>query len=124
MSRILVADDDRLIRAILSGALRRAGHEVSEAADGLAALAAARQEQPDCIVLDVMMPKARGIEVCRELRGDGARQPGIVMLSARGLPADRWAAVEAGADAYLTKPVNLAELASVVDRAIGTRTPS
>lgn len=107
MPTILVADDDQLLRHILAKRLEREGYEVLECGDGMAALQIAMEEQPDCLVLDVMMPLARGLEVVRQVRrSDAGRQPAIVMVSARTRVTDRLNALEAGADAYLEKPVD------------------
>lgn len=120
MATVLIADDDALMRAILKDALVRAGHDVREAATGLEALQGTEEHRPDCLVLDVMMPTASGIEVCREvMRGDSP--PAVVMLSGRAAEADRRAGIEAGADLYVTKPFDPTRIAQLVDRLCRSR---
>lgn len=108
-ARILLADDDRAIRESLERALILEGYQVTTAADGVQALTAARREEADAILLDVMMPGVDGLGVCRVLRADGVRTP-ILMLTARVEVDDRVAGLDAGADDYLAKPFELAEL--------------
>jgi DNA-binding response OmpR family regulator len=109
--RILVVDDNETNRDILETRLTASGYEVLQAADGEAALIAARQNLPDLILLDIMMPKINGIEVCRELKSD-ATLPfiPIVLLTAKGETDDVVIGLDAGADEYLTKPVEHAAL--------------
>ena len=108
-ARILLADDDRAIRESLERALILEGYQVMTAADGVQALTAARREEADAILLDVMMPGVDGLGVCRVLRADGVRTP-VLMLTARVEVDDRVAGLDAGADDYLAKPFELAEL--------------
>ncbi|MDA0370259.1 MAG: response regulator transcription factor [Actinomycetota bacterium] len=108
-ARILVVDDDTSIRESLVRALRLEGYEVSAAADGAKGLDAVKNEQPDAIVLDVMMPSVDGLTVCRVLRSEKNRVP-ILMLTARTETSDRVAGLDAGADDYLPKPFALEEL--------------
>lgn len=105
MSTILLAEDDPDILHMVAYKLRRAGFEVIETTDGLAALAACRREPPDLVLLDVRMPRMDGIAVCRELR-DGPRTADlpIVMLTARAREQDRELALAAGATDYVVKP--------------------
>jgi two-component system response regulator MprA len=108
-NRVLVADDDRAIRASLVRALELEGYMVVAVADGAAALDAARTEPPDVLVLDVMMPGVDGLTVCRVLRSERDHTP-ILMLTARTETSDRVAGLDAGADDYLPKPFELDEL--------------
>jgi two-component system response regulator MprA len=108
-NRVLVADDDRAIRAALVRALELEGYSVVAVADGAAALEAARAASPDVLVLDVMMPGVDGLTVCRVLRSERDRTP-ILMLTARTETSDRVAGLDAGADDYLPKPFELEEL--------------
>lgn len=124
MSTILLADDDQLLRLIMRERLERAGHEVFECGDGFAALEIAMQERPDCLVLDVMMPLARGLEVVRQVRRQDDWHPGIVMVSARTRVTDRLNALEAGADVYLEKPVAPNALAEAVIKVTEDRAPT
>ena len=107
--RILVVDDEPQLRRALERALKLEGYEVALAADGEEALAAAVEQRPDAIVLDVLMPKRDGLEVCRELRGRRDRTP-VLMLTARDGVADRVDGLDAGADDYVVKPFALEEL--------------
>ncbi|WP_018686810.1 response regulator transcription factor [Actinokineospora enzanensis] len=107
--RVLVADDDRAIRESLGRALELEGYAVVGAGDGVEALATARRDRFDALVLDVMMPSVDGLGVCRVLRADGDGTP-ILMLTARVETADRVAGLDAGADDYLPKPFELDEL--------------
>lgn len=107
--RILVVDDDRAIRESLGRALRLEGYDVDLAADGAAALEALRNDPPQAVVLDVMMPNVDGLTVCRVLRAEGNRTP-ILMLTARTETAERVAGLDAGADDYMPKPFELDEL--------------
>jgi two-component system, OmpR family, response regulator MprA len=108
-ARVLLAEDDRGVRESLERALRYEGFEVVTAADGRQTLDRARSENPDLLVLDVMMPELDGLEVSRRLRSGGSRLP-ILMLTARSEVSDRVAGLEAGADDYLVKPFALDEL--------------
>jgi two-component system, OmpR family, response regulator MprA len=116
MATILVADDDQLFRAIIRDQLERADYTVLEAGDGMAALDLAIEERPDALVLDVMMPLARGLEVVRRVRQQEGWYPAIVMISARTRVTDRLNALDAGADAYFEKPVEPDELLAAIDR--------
>ena len=108
-NRVLIADDDRAIRESLLRALELEGYDVTVAIDGVAALAAARRDPMDVLILDVMMPGVDGLGVCQVLRADGDRTP-VLMLTARVETADRVAGLDAGADDYLPKPFELDEL--------------
>jgi two-component system response regulator MprA len=107
--RILVVDDDRAVRESLRRSLQFNGYQVELASDGQAALEAVQSARPDAMVLDVMMPRLDGLEVCRRLRGTGDDLP-ILVLTARDLVSDRVAGLDAGADDYLPKPFALEEL--------------
>lgn len=107
--KILVVDDEQAVRDSLRRSLRFNGYEVVLAEDGEEALEKIRTERPDLTVLDVMMPKMDGLEVCRVLREEGDLSP-VLMLTAREGVADRVAGLDAGADDYLPKPFALEEL--------------
>ena len=109
--RILVADDEPHIRQILRFTLERAGYQVFTAADGEEALVRANEIKPSLVLLDVMMPKIDGYEVCRKMRQDfSLNQIPVIMLSARGDQRDRVAGLEGGANDYLVKPYSNEEL--------------
>lgn len=114
-ARILIADDNPTNVDILRARLEANDYDILTAADGEEALEAARKHQPDLILLDVMMPKLDGIEVCRRLRADTSMPfiP-IVLVTAKSAPGDVVAALEAGGDEYLTKPVDHASLVARV----------
>ena len=109
MARILVVDDDATVREVVASYLVRAGHDVTQAADGELALAAAAAQAPDLVVLDLMLPRVEGMEVFRRLRARRGDLP-IIMLTARGDEADRILGLEVGADDYVTKPFSAREL--------------
>lgn len=107
--RILVVDDDRAVRESLRRSLTFNGYTVDLASDGVDALERATATKPDALVLDVMMPRLDGLEVCRRLRSNGDDLP-ILVLTARESVSDRVAGLDAGADDYLPKPFALEEL--------------
>jgi two-component system response regulator MprA len=107
--RILVVDDEPAVRDSLDRALRLEGYDVSLAADGAEGLTAVEERPPDAIVLDLMMPRIDGLEVCRRLRAGGDRTP-VLILTARDAVSDRVAGLDAGADDYIVKPFALEEL--------------
>jgi two-component system response regulator MprA len=108
--KILVVDDERAVRESLRRALELEGYEIELAEEGREALQRlAREDQPDAVILDVLMPGVDGLEVCRTLRSQGSRLP-VLMLTARTQVEDRVEGLDAGADDYLTKPFALEEL--------------
>lgn len=107
--RILVVDDDRAVRESLRRSLTFNGYSVDLAVDGVDALEKATVQRPDALVLDVMMPRMDGLEVCRRLRSTGDDLP-ILVLTARDSVSERVAGLDAGADDYLPKPFALEEL--------------
>ena len=107
--RILVVDDEPAVRHAVERALAFDGYEVSLAADGVEALAALAARPPDAVVLDLLMPRVDGLELCRRMRCGGDRTP-VLMLTARDAVADRVEGLDAGADDYLVKPFALEEL--------------
>jgi two-component system phosphate regulon response regulator PhoB len=110
-ARILVVDDEADLLELVAYNLRQAGHQVVTARDGLTALAEARRQRPDLIVLDVMLPDVNGTEVCRRLRRDAATSSiPVVMLTARTEEIDRVVGFEVGADDYVPKPFSPREL--------------
>jgi DNA-binding response OmpR family regulator len=120
---VLVVDDERTIREAVARALRMHGYDVALAADGDAALQTVAVLRPEVIVLDLMMPRVDGIEVCKRLRASGARVP-VLMLTARDAIADRVAGLEAGADDYLVKPFALEELQARLRAILRRREPA
>jgi DNA-binding response OmpR family regulator len=112
MPKILVVDDEQSIVDLLEYNLRQNGYQVVVASDGYEALQLARSEQPDLIILDLMLPGPDGFDVCRELRREAKAAAGvpIIMLTARDEEVDRVVGLELGADDYVTKPFSVREL--------------
>ncbi|MET0189615.1 two-component system response regulator MprA [Pseudonocardia sediminis] len=120
--RILVVDDDKAVRDSLRRSLAFNGYQVELAEDGQAALDMMVDSRPDALVLDVMMPRLDGLEVCRRLRSAGDALP-ILVLTARDAVSDRVAGLDAGADDYLPKPFALEELLARLRALLRRRTP-
>jgi two-component system response regulator MprA len=118
--KILVVDDERAVRDSLRRALELEGYDIELAEDGEQALERIEAAEPDALVLDVLMPRIDGLEVCRRLRGQGNQLP-ILMLTARDAVEDRVEGLDAGADDYVTKPFALEELLARI-RALLRRT--
>lgn len=116
-AKILIADDEPNIVLSLEFVLQEAGHEVRVARDGEEALQAMEQAVPDLVLLDVMMPRLNGFELCQRIRANPAwRRVRIVMLSAKGRDVEVMKGLALGADAYVTKPFALNELLAEVTR--------
>jgi two-component system, OmpR family, phosphate regulon response regulator PhoB len=109
--RVLVAEDDQSISQLLSYNLEKQGYDVDVAMDGEEALLRVEEHMPDLVLLDWMLPKVAGIEVCRRLRArPDARNIPIIMLTARGEETDRIRGLDTGADDYVVKPFSMTEL--------------
>jgi DNA-binding response OmpR family regulator len=115
-SKVLIVDDERMLVETIDYNLQKAGFSTAFAYDGESALAQSRAEKPELIVLDVMLPKISGWEVCRALRSDPEFRTGapILMLTARGEESDKVIGLELGADDYLVKPFSMRELVARV----------
>jgi diguanylate cyclase (GGDEF)-like protein len=115
--RILIADDDLTSRLVLTGVLKKGGHDVVVTMDGTEAWEAMRRpDAPSLAILDWMMPGLAGVEVCRLIRGRQSDQPPyLILLTSRGEKADIVAGLEAGADDYLAKPFDSGELRARID---------
>lgn len=122
MSRVLVVEDDPAILRGLADNLAFESHDVLTATDGEDACSMIRDKKPDLIILDLMLPRLSGYEVCRKMRSEGIMTP-IVMLTARGQEADRVLGLDLGADDYVSKPFSIRELMARV-RAILRRSQS
>jgi DNA-binding response OmpR family regulator len=120
-TRILVVDDEPPIVDVLAYNLKRANYEVLIARDGEQALVQARLGQPDLIILDLMLPRLDGLEVCRALRRE--RDVPIIMLTARDTEVDRVVGLELGADDYVVKPFSVRELMARVKNVLRRAAP-
>ena len=119
-ARILVVDDEPSIALSLEYLMKRAGYQVAVATDGEAAVAAIEAAPPDLVVLDVMMPKLDGFELCRRIRADPrTRSVKVIILSAKGRDVDVAKGMGLGADAYVTKPFSTKELVARVAELVG-----
>jgi len=112
MATVLVVEDESVVREVVVKYLRREGYRTLEAADGDTACDLVEREQPDLVVLDLMLPRMDGLAVCRWIRGRS--EVPVIMLTARGEEADRIVGLELGADDYVTKPFSPRELAARV----------
>ncbi|MCS7183418.1 MAG: response regulator [Thermoanaerobaculum sp.] len=120
MPDVLVVDDEPSLRDTLSFILEMEGFSVEVAKDGDEALEKVRQSRPGVVLLDVMMPKKDGYQVCQEIKGDPAlAQTKVVILTAMGQAADRARALAVGADAYVSKPFDEDFLITLLRRLLG-----
>src|SRR5438046_8890048 len=109
--KILIIEDETDVADLLTLNLRKAGYRVSTAADGASGLQNARDDRPDFVILDLMLPKMSGLEVCRILKGDSATSHiPVLMLTAKAEEIDRIVGLEFGADDYVTKPFSPREV--------------
>ncbi len=122
--KILIADDEPNILISLEYLMKREGYEVHIARDGQEALDVVRRERPRLVLLDVMMPRKSGFEVCQELRADDAVKDTLVlMLTAKGRDTDVAKGLAMGADAYVTKPFSTKDLVQKVRELLAPTTP-
>jgi two-component system response regulator ResD len=112
---VLVVDDEPTIGEVVCRYLQRAGYETHVAVDGVEAVEAAAEREPDLVVLDLMLPGLDGLEAMRRIRANGKRRTAIILLTARGEEADRVIGLRLGADDYIVKPFSPAELVARVD---------
>lgn len=117
MSKLLIIEDERDLVMGLKDNFEFEGYQVCAAYDGESGVESARRENPDLILLDVMLPKMNGLDVCRQLRRQGVETP-ILMLTARGAEMDKVVGLEVGADDYITKPFSLREVLARVRAAL------
>ncbi|MGZ4241433.1 MAG: response regulator transcription factor [Actinomycetota bacterium] len=123
LAKVLVVDDDRVIQQLLEVNLELEGYDVKRASNGDEALKLVRTFAPDVVLLDVMMPKLDGREVCRRIKGDDttAHIP-VIFLSARAQDMDVNSGLELGASAYITKPFDPVDLLETVERVLAGET--
>ncbi len=122
MRKLLIADDEEGVRRLVRVTLEEDGLEILEAGDGEEALSLVREHQPQVLLLDVMMPKMTGFEVCRAIKTDARMSDTVVvMLSAKTQQADLEEAAEAGADHYFTKPFSPVALLNKIDEIFDDR---
>jgi DNA-binding response OmpR family regulator len=116
---ILVVEDSPMEMKLMLGLLANTGYQVLSATDGEQALAAAQEHHPDLILLDVVLPKKNGYQVCRQLKGSpetaGSK---IVMVSSKSQETDRFWGMKQGADDYVTKPIDAAVMLAAIERAM------
>lgn len=118
--KILVADDEPNIVISLEYLLRREGYVVLVARDGQEALETIARDEPDLVLLDVMMPKKSGFEVCQEVRAqEGGQEIKIIMLTAKGRDTDQAKGLALGANAYVTKPFATKDLIHQIAQLLG-----
>lgn len=117
MDTILVVEDDPAIQLGLERNLKYEGYTVVTASDGESGYQIAMERRPDCILLDIMLPKLSGFDVCRQLRRQGLTMP-IIMLTAKDQDIDKIMGLELGADDYVTKPFSVAEVVARVNAAV------
>ena len=108
-TRVLIVEDDEAMSIALRDGFQYEGYSVTVAKDGESGLQLATEESPDLILLDVMLPKMTGLDICKNLRGGGSAVP-IIMLTARGQEIDKVLGLKLGADDYITKPFGFMEL--------------
>jgi DNA-binding response OmpR family regulator len=119
VARILIVEDEASIVKLISIRLKRLGHDVLAATNGMAALETAREYLPDLILLDVMLPAMNGFQVLQQLKTDPATKPiPVLMLTARGHERDVAAGLEGGAEDYIVKPFSFPELLARVSTAL------
>jgi DNA-binding response OmpR family regulator len=118
-AKVLIVDDEPNIVVSLEFLMKKAGYETSVARDGDAALAEVERFRPDLVLLDVMMPRRDGYEVCQQLRSAGWTDLKIIMLTAKGRQTEITKGLALGADAYVTKPFSTSDLVDTVTGLLG-----
>ncbi len=114
MAKILIVEDDAAMATALRDGFAFDGHAVTVARDGVEGLRLATESSPDVVVLDVMLPRMSGLDVCKRIRAKGSDVP-VIMLTARGQEIDKVVGLRAGADDYVTKPFGFMELTARVE---------
>jgi len=115
--KLLIADDEPAVRALVHATLEGDDYQIIEAGDGVEALELVRAENPSLVLLDVMMPRLNGLDVCRSIKADPSTSDTmVVMLTAQARQRDRERGIAAGADVYFTKPFSPLALLNMVER--------
>ena len=122
MNRVLIVEDDPSMAAALRDGFESEGYEVRLAGDGVTGFDAAHSDPPDLLILDVMLPRMSGLDLCRKLRQQGSRLP-IIMLTARSQEIDKVIGLRAGADDYVSKPFGFLELLARVEALLRRASP-
>jgi len=122
MNRVLIVEDDEAMAVALRDGFAYEGYDVIVARDGEVGLRMAHENSPDLMILDVMLPKVTGLEICKLLRGEGSDLP-IIMLTARGQEIDKVLGLKLGADDYVTKPFSFMELMARVEAVLRRTRP-
>jgi two-component system alkaline phosphatase synthesis response regulator PhoP len=123
MTRVLIVEDDEAMSIALRDGFQYEGYSVTVAKDGESGLQLATEESPDLILLDVMLPKMTGLDICKNLRGGGSAVP-IIMLTARGQEIDKVLGLKLGADDYITKPFGFMELLARAEAVLRRSNPA
>jgi DNA-binding response OmpR family regulator len=121
MPKLLVVDDEPLTVEMLETFLKLNGYETVAVLNGADALLMVQVEMPDAVLLDLQLPDLNGIEVCRKLRAGAYAQLPVIMITAHGSPEMRRRALEAGANAYFTKPIRFPDLIAELNRLLAAR---
>ncbi len=122
-TRVLIVEDDEAMSIALRDGFQYEGYSVTVAKDGESGLQLATEESPDLILLDVMLPKMTGLDICKNLRGGGSAVP-IIMLTARGQEIDKVLGLKLGADDYITKPFGFMELLARAEAVLRRSNPA
>ena len=123
MPKVLIVEDDESMGTALKDGFSYEGYEVAFATDGATALQMAKEQAPDLILLDVMLPKMSGFDVCKEIRAAGSAVP-IIMLTARGQEIDKVLGLKLGADDYVTKPFGVLEVLARIEALLRRSRPA
>ena len=119
MAKVLIADDVAVDQQILSDIVKKIGHQIILASDGDQALEMVRNERPDLVLLDVVMPKKNGFQVCREIRNDpSVAKIKVIMVTSKNQDSDKFYGLQQGADDYIGKPINEPTLVSMINKLV------
>lgn len=122
--RVLVVEDSPTTRTLIAQSLQQAGYDVITAEDGEQAISAVHQQSPELVVLDIVLPKKNGYQVCRTIKSDPDLAIKVVIVTAKDQEKDRIWSGRQGADAYLSKPIDMQALVATVQSLVPTSMPS